>query len=44
VLVGVILLAIARVPFGWVAPLLGTAAALLILRGILSTILILAAR
>lgn len=44
VLVGAILLAIARVPFGWVAPLLGAAAALLILRGILSTILILAAR
>ena len=44
VLVGAILLAIALVPFGWVAPLLGAAAALLILRGILSTILILAAR
>lgn len=44
VLVGVILLAIARVPFGWVAPMLGAAGALLVLRGIVSTIIIFAAR
>ncbi len=38
-LVGVIMLAIARAPFAWVAPLLGAAAALLVLRGIVSTVL-----
>ena len=40
VLVGVIMLAIAHMPFAWVAPLLGAAAALLVLRGIVSTILV----
>ena len=40
VLVGVIMLAIAHVPFEWVAPLLGTAGALLVLRGIVSTVLV----
>jgi hypothetical protein len=40
ILVGVILLAIAHVPLGWVAPLLGAAAGVLVLRGIVSTILV----
>jgi hypothetical protein len=43
-LVGVILLAIARVPFAWVGPLLGAAAALLVLRGIVSAIFVFASR
>lgn len=44
VLVGVLLLAIARVPFAWVGPLLGAAAALLVLRGIVSAIFVFASR
>ena len=39
VLTGVLLVAIARVPFGWVGPLLTTAGILLILRGVLASAL-----
>ncbi len=44
VIVGLLLLAIMRVPFGWVDPVLEIAGLLLILRGLLSVFLILRAR
>jgi hypothetical protein len=44
VLVGVLLLGILRVPFGWVDPVLEAAGLLLMLRGLLSAFLILRLR
>jgi len=39
-LLGVVMLAISRVPFMWVGPLLATAGVLMILRGILGAVLV----
>jgi len=44
ILVGVLLLAALRAPFPWLGGLLGAAAALLVLRGIVSVVLVLAER
>lgn len=44
VLVGAVMVAIARVPFAWVGPLLALAGALLMLRGILGSFLALRPR
>jgi hypothetical protein len=43
-LLGVVMLAISRVPFAWVGPLLAAAGALLMLRGIIGSVLILLPR
>ena len=43
-LLGVVLLAIARVPFSWVGPLLAAAGVLLVVRGILGSVLVLRPR
>lgn len=40
ILLGVMMLAISRVPFEWVGPLLATAGALMALRGIIGTVLV----
>ena len=44
VFVGVLMVAISRVPFAWVGPLLALSGALLVLRGILSSFLVLRPR
>jgi hypothetical protein len=43
-LLGLVMLAISRVPFEWVGPLLASAGVLLALRGLLGTVLILRSR
>jgi len=40
VLLGILMLAISRVPFSWVGPLLATAGGLLVLRGVIGSALI----
>ena len=40
VLLGILMMAISRVPFSWVGPLLATAGGLLVLRGVVGSILI----
>ncbi len=44
VLLGIVMLAISRVPFEWVGPLLAVAGGLLVLRGVMGSVLVLRPR